>query len=143
MNLPDMTVRNEYGSADLVAFTRRDNGEQGVELREWERRAAALALHRMGWHTERVAHAVGLHRAEVVEAIELRWRPKPLRINMSDAEKHRRVRERRRERLAERTRRNGHWYHPDAPHGTPGGYTNYGCHCTPCRTARRHERGRE
>ena len=31
--------------------------------------------------------------------------------------------------------RDGHWYHPDAPHGTRGGYSNYGCRCLECRAA--------
>lgn len=40
------------------------------------------------------------------------------------------------QRRLERTTRNGRPYHPNAPHGTPTGYTSYGCRCHPCATWR-------
>lgn len=67
--IPDQTIRNEYGSADMVAFLRRDAGELGVQLREWERHPAALELHRRGWEPERIAHAVGIHSGAVRDLI--------------------------------------------------------------------------
>jgi len=29
----------------------------------------------------------------------------------------------------------GRWFSPAAPHGTANGYSNYGCHCPPCKDA--------
>lgn len=65
MSLPDLTARTAMGSCDLVAFLRRDRGEAGVELRDWERDPAALALHGWGWSPERIAKATGLNSGDV------------------------------------------------------------------------------
>lgn len=40
---------------------------------------------------------------------------------------------RREERFAERVMVDGNLVHPEAKHGTIGGYTNFGCRCEPCR----------
>ena len=38
-------------------------------------------------------------------------------------------------RKAKRTKVDGRLVHPDAPHGTDGGYCNYGCRCEGCTSA--------
>ncbi|PRY56483.1 hypothetical protein [Glycomyces artemisiae] len=68
--LPNMTVRTPLGSADLVPFLRRDARLPDVELRDWEREPAALALSaRRGWGIERVAHATGMDRDRLRELL--------------------------------------------------------------------------
>lgn len=41
------------------------------------------------------------------------------------------------ETFARRVTVDGRLFHPDAPHGTHGGYCNYGCRCKDCTTAQR------
>lgn len=41
---------------------------------------------------------------------------------------------RRRQRYAQRHVVDGRLVHPDAPHGTPGSYQNWGCRCLECTT---------
>lgn len=122
--IPDQTIRNEYGSADMVAFLRRDAGELGVQLREWERHPAALELHRRGWEPERIAHAVGIHSGAVRDLIA---GTKPTARKRVIGCKEQRER-----RWAERVEIKGQLVHPRAKHGTEGGYGYYGCRCTPC-----------
>jgi hypothetical protein len=45
-------------------------------------------------------------------------------------------------RYTERVMVDGRWVHPDAPHDTCGGYTNWGCRCVPCTVAFTEEQAR-
>lgn len=108
---PELTVKTRLGTVDLLPFLRRDAGQLGVVMYEWERRPAALALHERGWTQERIGGCT-------------RRRP----VRPSDPN------DIYRRRLAQRTVVNGRWYHPGAPHGR-NGYTNFGCRCTTCTDA--------
>jgi hypothetical protein len=130
----DLTIRTRLGAVDLVPFLRRDEGATGVEVREWERRPAALALTERGWHPERIAYATGLRVTDVQETLD-GWAPPapgPKRISPALYQKGLRAR-----RLAERVLVDGHLVHPDAKHGTPAGVKHYGCNCGPCRATKR------
>jgi hypothetical protein len=50
-------------------------------------------------------------------------------------ETRRRMAELRTARHTKRSIRDGRPFHPDAPHGTRGAYSNYGCRCLECRAA--------
>lgn len=70
MNLPELTVRTALGAADLEPCFRRDRGVKEVEVRDWERKPAALALAgRYGWSVDRIARATGLHAEAVRELL--------------------------------------------------------------------------
>lgn len=127
----DLTARTRLGAADLEPCFRRDRGEQGVEIRDWERKPAALALALMGWSPERIGQATGLHTTAVLELLGGRP-PAPVR---APARRRRDIKAARARRFAERIKVDGRWFHPRATHGTPSGYTNYGCRCTPCTAA--------
>ena len=123
--IADLTIRTRLGAVDLVPFLRRDEGQHGVELLDWERRPAVLALTDRGWHPERIAHATGLRVGDVHDVLADRDpspEPKPVQ---SWSEK-------RASRWAERILVDGRMVHPDAPHGTTTGYAHWGCRCIPC-----------
>lgn len=123
--IPDLTVRTRLGVVDLVPFMRRDEGDKEVQLRDWEKGPAVIALDELGWHQERIAHATGLHGdaiRDVLEGREPEPEPKP---QLSREE----IRDRR---MAERVNVDGRWVHPDAPHGKTSGYTHWGCRCPLC-----------
>jgi len=130
--IPELTIRTRLGAVDLLPFLRRDEGQEGVELREWERRPAALALDERGWSAERIAHATGLRVFEVAEVlngtapIEDQAELEP--VTQGDI---------RRVRSAERVMRDGRWFHHGAPHGTASGYKHWGCRCAPCSDAKK------
>lgn len=70
MNLPELTVRTTLGAADLEPCFRRDRGVKEIEIRDWERKPAALALaQRYGWGVDRIARATGLHAEAVREVL--------------------------------------------------------------------------
>jgi hypothetical protein len=129
----DLTARTRLGAADLEPCFRRDRGEQNVEIRDWERKPAALALALMGWSPERIGQATGLHTPAVIELLGGR----PTATVQRPAVRPRRdTKAARARRFAERIKKvDGRWFHPRAPHGKPSGYTNYGCRCTPCTAA--------
>lgn len=149
MMLPGLTVRNRYGSADLVPFLRRAAGQKAALL-DWEKPAGVIALDALGWDTYRISRAVGMNRDRVEEILSGGHQPK-LEVRDSqrqapeadlDDEEQRRlllkrqqVQRNRSARLAERVMRDGRWFHPRAPHGDPHTYNNWGCHCTPCAEA--------
>lgn len=128
-----LTSRSRYGACDLVPFLRRDAGEDAT-LIEWEKPAAAVALHGRGWSVHRVARAVGLSHETVQEVLEGRYRPAPVANARSLMETSRRE-----SRRAERIMVEGRWVHPDAPHGEPSSYKNWCCRCVPCGEAHRVE----
>lgn len=130
----DLTIRTRLGAVDLVPFLRRDEGATGVEVREWERRPAVLALTERGWHPERIAYATGLRVADVHETLAGWEPPPPPPRALTVAEHAQNTRARRR---AERVMVDGHWVHPNAPHGTPSAFKNFGCWCDLCRAAKR------
>lgn len=127
--LDDLTVRTRYGAVDLVPFLRRDVGED-VDLLDWEKPAATLALHGRGWTIHRVARAVGLSHEVVQKILDGRWRPARPSTEASLAERDRRERRR-----AERVMVDGRLVHPDAPHGEPRAQKNWSCQCLPCTDA--------
>lgn len=135
MMIPDFTVRNRYGSADLIPFLRRDAGNE-VELLDWEKPAAALEFHARGWHPHRISRACGLSPETLQAVLSGRYRASAAvdrsiaLADRSEVERERRIR-----RMAGRVRVDGSWYHPDAPHGSPGASSNWGCYCGPCRGA--------
>jgi hypothetical protein len=130
--IPELTVRTRLGAVDLVPFMRRDDGDKEAEIIDWERKPAAIALHARGWSRERIVHATGLH-TDAVDAVlsgvpEIRRRDEtPVSVKRAS------VRSRR---LEERVMRDGHWYHPGAPHGTASGHKHWGCRCEQCRAAK-------
>jgi len=128
---PTATARTRLGAADLEPFRRRDAGDKDVEIRTWERKPAALALADEGWTPERIAHATGLHSTDVIELLGGR----PAATVQRPARPSRGVKAARARRFAERIEVDGRPFHPRAPHGTPNGYGNYGCRCTPCTSA--------
>jgi hypothetical protein len=130
----DLTARTRLGAADLEPCFRRDRGEQGIEIRDWERKPAALALALMGWSPERIGQATGLQTPAVIDLLDGRpaVAPAPQPVAPTRTEHRRRARALR---FAERITVNGRAFHPRAPHGTPNGYGNYGCRCIPCRAA--------
>jgi len=128
---PDLTVRTRYGAADLVPFLRRDAGED-IALRDWEKPAAALALHARGWDEYRISRAVGLSAETLGEVLAGRWRAAQPAGDPSVEESARRDRRR-----TERVMVDGRWVHPDAPHGRSSSYKNWGCQCGPCTEAHR------
>lgn len=148
----DLTVRTPADTCDLVPFLRRDAGVD-VDLIDWEKPAAMLALHCRGWTTQRIADAVGLSYETVHETL-LAHR------DSMDEEAARRVTDSRgpadagdisdegrryRRRLAQRVIRDGRWFHPGVTHGRRSAYSSYGCRCVPCSDAaavvRRERRG--
>jgi DNA-binding transcriptional MerR regulator len=71
IDLSTLTARNALGSADLLPCFRRDEGAKKVEVLDWERRPAALALAALpGWGVDRVARATGLRNEEVREVLQ-------------------------------------------------------------------------
>jgi hypothetical protein len=131
--IADLTIRTRLGAVDLVPFLRRDEGNEGVELHQWERRPAVLALDARGWHPERIAHATGL-LVDVVHEVLAGWTPPPPKpAPTPSAVSQASLRQRRR---AERILIDGRLVHPDAPHGRPVGYRHWGCQCELCSTAR-------
>lgn len=162
--LQDLTAHTSYGACDLVPFLRRDAGQK-ARVFDWERPAAAVALHRRGWEVGRIAKATGWDQERVREVLDGVHRP-VLEVRASQRhtvgvdidevtlrrlerarEKSQRTRARR---LAERVMDQGRLVHPRAPHGQPHTYKNWGCHCHPCtaaysverRRARQQQRGR-
>lgn len=120
----DLTARTRLGCCDLVPFLHRDAGREGVELLDWERRPAVLALTDRGWHVERIAHATGLRVADVREVLAGSTVSAPsVRPTREDV---------RARRAAERVLVDGRLVHPGAPHGQPSGYTHWMCRCVPC-----------
>lgn len=122
--IADLTIRTRLGAVDLVPFLRRDEGQHGVDLLDWERRPAVLALTERGWHPERIAHATGLRVADVHDVLEGKTppppEPTPSRMSL------------RSRRMAERILIDGAMVHLGAPHGTTTGYTHWGCRCDRC-----------
>jgi len=55
-----------------------------------------------------------------------------MRCKMTESE---RVNTYRKCRYASRVKIDGHWVHPEAPHGKASAYVNWGCHCPECRVA--------
>jgi hypothetical protein len=123
--IADLTIRTRLGAVDLVPFLRRDEGQHGVELLDWERRPAVLALTDRGWHAERIAHATGLRVADVHDVLAGVETLPEARSVQSWTEKRAR-------RKAERILIDDVPVHPDAPHGTTTGYTHWSCRCIPC-----------
>lgn len=138
MILPDLTAKTPLGAVDLVPFLRRDAGALGVAMREWERAPAALALARMGWHPERIGHAVGLSSGRVHELLgdhEVR-RTERHRKAAARAEHTATWRQAQARRFAGRVEVGGRLIHPLAPrHGHHSIYTSWGCRCVPCSRA--------
>jgi hypothetical protein len=129
----DLTIRTRLGAVDLVPFLRRDEGVQGVELLEWERRPAALALSDRGWHAERIGYATGLH-VDVVREVLAGWTPPPPKPSPPSraAEQAALIRGR----LAARVLIGDRMVHLGAPHGEVAGYEHWGCRCEPCSIVR-------
>lgn len=73
-----MTARTEAGAVDLVPFLRRAAGVPDVELLDWERPGAALALHGRGWSTQRIAKATGMNSGDVQALLAGRTKLRPL-----------------------------------------------------------------
>jgi hypothetical protein len=135
--IPELTARTRLGAVDLVPFLRRDEGDTDVELCDWEKRPAVLALDKRGWDRARIAHATGLRRDDVDAVLSgavATVRAFPAAPAETDAQKQSTVRS---QRAAERVMRDGRWFHHGAPHGTTSGYKHWGCRCGPCSDAKK------
>lgn len=124
-----LTVRTEVGSVDMVAVLRRATGED-VEIHEWERDAAVLALYRRQWPTYRISQVTGVNPASVNDLLALycpTFTPDEAVV----------LPDRYRRRQAERVFLDGRWVHPEAPHGEKSGYVHWACRCVPCTVANR------
>jgi hypothetical protein len=127
--IADLTIRTRLGAVDLVPFMRRDEGVKDVELCDWERKPAALALHERGWDRERIVHATGL-RADDVDAV-LSGAEVPEAQKKPIVWGHQQQASVRLRRAAERVLVDGRMVHPDAPHGEMSGYKHWCCRCEP------------
>jgi len=124
-----LTVRTERGTVDMVAVLRRDGGED-IDIPDWEREPAVLALYRRGWPTYRISKVTGLNPATVNDLLA-QYCP------TFTADEAVVVPDRYRRRLSERVFIDGRWVHPEAPHGEKSGYVHWGCRCDPCVFANR------
>lgn len=118
---PDLTVRNELGSVDMVVVARRLQGDKTVEVPDFERKAAALELLRRGLPVHDIKQRISINPDTLAQIVAMFGQREVTDLY------HRR--------LAERVRINGRWVHPAAPHGKRQGYVSFGCRCWPCTTA--------
>jgi hypothetical protein len=135
-----MSMRTPDGSVDLVPLFRRLEGVKDTPILSDERDAAVLALTHLGVATHKVHKALNMSHTDVKAVLAkhgmepvMSSEPEPfswtsVAYNTSNAD-------RRERRKTERVLVNGQLIHPDAPHGTDTGYTEYRCECDPCQAA--------
>lgn len=131
-----MTMRTPAGSVDLVPLFRKLDGESADVLAD-ERDAAVLALTHLGHPVQRICSILNTHAERVREVLAERGVAEvavPKAISM-EAVVRTTTTQRRAYRRGERIEVDGRMVHPEAPHGTDLGYTDYCCECGPCKAA--------
>jgi len=133
----DMTVRTVYGAVDMVPLLRRLDGDMSAPIPDWERDGGVVALTEMGYPTYAIMRVLGMSGAAVLDVLAkcgMEPHSAPEQIAWTGVAQTSSA-QRRAKRLAERVEVDGRPFHPEAPHGTDLAYTDYGCHCGPCRAA--------
>lgn len=136
-----MSMRTPKGSVDLVPLFRRLEGDKDTPVLDDERTAAVLALAHLGTPVVHIHRALNMDTSDV-KAVLAEHGMEPVYLSEPEAISWSRVAynsvsstERRERRAADRVIVDGLLVHPDAPHGTNTGYTEYRCQCGPCGAA--------
>lgn len=134
-----MSMRTPKGSVDLVPLFRRLDGDSDVPILAGEKNAAVLALTYLGTPLDYIHRALNMSHADVKDLILAHGmvpvslvEPEPISyVALAYTSNS----QRRNKRKADRVLAGGRLVHPEAPHGSDTGYTEFGCQCAPCSAA--------